>query len=280
MNTKLKNAVVAILAFISAAFAQAKETTLWDGTCHNVTGQVDGFLKLYTTQVDATITGYISISGWLYGSGEISGKREGNSIRFISTDAGGGKIRWEGIVRNGVLDGEYFVDPDPKTGIGKEVGEFKVSVVDKQQDGRVDSEASFRKLFILSLEVDLNSPVKLADGSVAFGADAVFHSIHPAGEGVSIKVTDVDIDWKDGSLQKDAKDIRKYSIAYTLYWHGVVTTSGWTKMRLSYNANLGQVTDHTVIETTGTTNRDVNDIAFGIGVLLGKAAVDSLMNSH
>ena len=280
MNTKIRTVIVAVVAILTTAFAHAKETALWDGSCRNITYQLDGYLKLFTMQDGANITGYISISGWLLGSGEINGKRDGNTITFTSKDATGLKIKWEGIVRGNVLDGEYFIDPSPERGTGKQVGEFKVSLVDKQKDGIAESEASFRKLFMLSLETDLNSPVKLANGKVAFGADALFQSVHPVGQGVSIKVTDVDIDWKEDSSRKDAKDIRKYSIDYTLYWHGILKPTGWTKMRLSYNANLGQVTEHKVIQSTGTTNGDVNDIAFKIGALIGAAAVESLLNSN
>jgi hypothetical protein len=270
---------MAFVAILTITITQAKDTELWDGSCRNVTYQLDGYLKLFTMQDGANLSGYISISGWLTGSGEIKGRRDGNTVTFTSTDATGLKIKWEGIVRGDVLDGEYFIDPSPERGTGKQVGEFKVSLVDKQRDGIAESEASFRKLFMLSLEADLNAPVKLANGKVAFGADALFQSIHPVGTGVSIKVTEVAIDWKEGSSRKDAKDIRKYSIAYTLFWHGLIAPTGWTKMQLTYNANLGQVTDHKIVQTTGTTNSDVNDIAFGIGVLLGQAAMEALLNS-
>lgn len=279
MNTKLKTALLTVVAILTTAFAHAKDTSLWDGSCRNATYQLDGYLKLFVVQDGADITGYISISGWLVGSGEISGKRDGNTFKFASTDATGLKITWEGIMRGEVLDGEYFIEPSSERGTGKQVGEFKVSLVDKQKDGVAESEASFHELFVLGLETDLNSPVKLADGTVAFGADALFRSVHPVGQGVSIKVTGVDIDWKEGASRKDAKDIRKYSIDYVLFWHGIIKPTGWTKMSLSYNANLGQVTDHRVVESTGTTNADVNDIAFGIGVLIGEAAVDALLNS-
>lgn len=268
------------MTLLSSAFVGASETIIWDGTCRNVTMNMDGYLKLYAIEDGSNITGFISISGWLYGSGDIRGKRDGNNIRFTSTGAGGIQIKWEGLVRGDVLDGEYQVDPLRELGMEKQVGEFRVSAVDKGKSESIESEASFRKLFMLVLETELNAPVTQADGTAAFGADVIFHAVHPAGEGVSIKVTDVSIDWKDGASRKDAKDIRKYTIEYTLYWRGVITASGWTKMRLSYNANLAQVTEHTILQTTGTTKQDVTDVAFGIGVLIGNAAIKAVLESR
>lgn len=279
MKAKMNWVVVIFVSAILTTATIAKDTALWDGTCRNVTHQLDGFLKLFIQQDGPQISGYISISGWLTGSAEIQGKRDGNTITFVSTDPAGMRIEWSGLVRGDVLDGEYVVAPNANAGFGKQVGEFKVALVDKHQDGVPESETAFRKLFMLSLEAELNAPVQLNDGTVKFGADSIFSSIHPVGNGVSVRVTDIDIDWKENASRKDAKDIRKYTIGYTLYWYGIITPTGWTKMSLSYNANLGQVTEHKILESTGTTNKEAKDMAFGIGVLIGQAAMDAFMNS-
>ncbi|OYW12938.1 MAG: hypothetical protein B7X02_03145, partial [Rhodospirillales bacterium 12-54-5] len=128
-------------------------------------------------------------------------------------------------------------------------------------------------------EAELNAPIKLSNGAVELGANSIFSSIHPVGTGVSVRVTEIDIDWKENATRKDAKDIRKYAIAYTLYWHGLITPTGWTKMSLTYNANLGQVTEHKIIQSTGTTNKEAKDMAFGIGVIIGQAAMEAFLNS-
>ncbi|WP_397381876.1 hypothetical protein [Prosthecobacter sp.] len=271
-----------LFTFVSAVLTTAsiaKDTALWDGTCRNVTHQLDGYLKLLIQQEGSQISGYISISGWLAGSAEIKGKRDGNTISFVSKDPAGVRIEWSGIVRDDILDGEYTVDPIVSAGLDKQVGEFKVELVDKHQDGIPESEAAFRKLFMLGLESELNAPVQLSDGTMEFGADSIFQAIHPVGTGVSVRVTEIDIDWKENATRKDAKDIRKYTIAYTLYWHGIITPIGWTKMSLTYNANLGQVTEHKIIQSTGTTNREAKDMAFGVGVLIGQAAMEAFLNS-
>jgi hypothetical protein len=279
MKAKLKWIVIILVSITLTNTAIAKDTALWDGTCRNVTHQLDGFLKLFVQQDGPQISGYVSISGWVTGSAEIQGKRDGNTITFVSTDPAGMHIEWSGIVRGDVLDGEYVVAPNANAGLGKQIGEFKVALVDKHQDGVPESETAFRKLLMLSLEAELNAPVQLNDGTVTFGADRIFSAIHPAGTGVSVRVTDIDIDWKENATRKDTRDIRKYTIAYTLYWHGIITPTGWTKMSLSYNANLGQITEHKILQSTGTTNREAKDMAFGIGVLIGQTAMEAFLNS-
>jgi hypothetical protein len=279
MKAKMKWILFTFVSAVLTTASIAKDTALWDGTCRNVTHQLDGYLKLLIQQEGSQISGYISISGWLAGSAEIKGKRDGNTISFVSKDPAGVRIEWSGIVRDDILDGEYTVDPIVSAGLDKQVGEFKVELVDKHQDGIPESEAAFRKLFMLGLESELNAPVQLSDGTMEFGADSIFQAIHPVGTGVSVRVTEIDIDWKENATRKDAKDIRKYTIAYTLYWHGIITPIGWTKMSLTYNANLGQVTEHKIIQSTGTTNREAKDMAFGVGVLIGQAAMEAFLNS-
>lgn len=275
----MKRFKIAFLILISSLVAHAKQSTLWDGECRNVTYQTDGHLKLFTLHDGSKIAGYISISGWLVGSGQIKGTQVGNAIQFTSIDGSGLPIRWEGVIRDKVLKGEYFIEAQPNANLRKQVGEFSVAITDTQTDGIATSEMSFRKLFLLNVETELNAPVKLDDGTVASGAEALFRAIHPAGQGVSIRVANADIEWKDGASRVNAEGIRRYTIDYILYWHGVLTTLGQTKMRLSYNANLRQVTEHTVIESTGITNSDVNQLTFAVGLVLGKAAVDALLSN-
>lgn len=275
----MKWIAIMLVSALLTTTATAKDTALWDGACRNVTHQLDGYLKILIQQDGTQITGYISISGWLTGSAEIKGKRDGNTISFVSKDPAGVRIEWSGIVRGSVLDGEYSVDPIVSEGLGRQVGEFKVVLEDNHQDGVPESEAAFRKLLMLGLEAELNAPLQLSDGTIEFGANSIFRSIHPVGTGVSVRVTEIDIDWKENASRKDARDIRKYTVAYTLYWHGLITPTGWTKMSLTYNANLGQITAHKIIQSTGTTNREAKDMAFGIGVIIGQVAMEAFMNS-
>lgn len=270
---------IAAVLFVSNLKADVSDTTLLTGTCRNVTYGLDGFLKVIVVErSDGVLEGYMSISGWLAGSGQLKGTRSGNTYKFTTTDPLRElSISWEGVRKEGKLSGEYYIEPNSKLGTVRQVGEWDVSVEDT--DGVIASEKSFRKLFELHLEADLNAPIELNDGTVVTGAQGLFQAIHPAGSGVSVCVTDVSIDWKEGASKTSVEGIHRYTVYYTLFWHGVVRPTGHTKLRLKYNAALKVVTAHELVETTGTTTQEVGEIAFGIGVILGQAAMDSLLNS-
>ena len=272
---------IIVVMLASGLRADEKDSSLLSGTCRNITHGLDGLLKLYLTEEGGgNIEGYMSISGWLVGSGPLKGTRSGNTYKFTTTDPLFGlNISWEGVRRGDKVTGEYYIKASAKLGLEKQAGEWEVAVEDTQAGGVIKSEQSFQKLFKLRLEAELNSPVKLPDGKTVTGAQGLFQSIHPLGTGVSVCVTDVTIDWKEGASKTSAEGIHRYIVEYTLFWHGVVRPTGHTKLRLKYNAALNAVTAHELIETTGTTNQDVGEIAFGIGVILGKAAMDSLLDA-
>ncbi|RBP35664.1 hypothetical protein DES53_12032 [Roseimicrobium gellanilyticum] len=284
MKSKTCHSALVFLSALALAFApvHAEDSALLTGTCRNVTHGLDGLLKLYVTEkAGGEIEGYMSISGWLIGSDPLKGTRTGNIYKFTTSDPLWGlSIAWEGVRREHRLSGEYYIGANAKTGTDKQVGEWEVQMEDSQKDGAITSEESFRKLFKLRLEADLNSPIKLPDGITVTGAQGLFQSIHPVGTGVSVNVTDVSIVWKEGASKTSAEGIHRYTVDYTLYWHGLLKPTGHTKLRLKYNAALNAVTAHDMLETTGTTNQDVSEIAFGIGVILGKAAMDSLLESN
>jgi hypothetical protein len=283
MKSKTCSSALVFLTALALAFTtvRAEDSALFTGNCRNVTHGVDGLLKLFVVEKPTgRLEGYMSISGWLLGSGPLKGTRSGNTYKFATSDPLWGlSISWEGVRREGRLSGEYYIGANAKTGTDKQVGEWEVSIEDSQTEGVITSEESFHKLFKLHLEADLNSPIKLPDGNTVTGAQGLFQSIHPVGTGVSVNVTDVSIDWKEGASKTSAEGIHRYTVDYTLYWHGIIQPTGHTKLRLKYNAALNAVTAHDMLETTGTTNQDVSEIAFGIGVILGKAAMDSLLDS-
>ncbi|WP_050025403.1 hypothetical protein [Verrucomicrobium sp. BvORR034] len=281
MKSLLIALCVAVSLLGAAPVAVADETLLFSGTCRNVTHGIDGLLKLFVLEkADGTLQGYMSISGWLVGSGPVAGKKVGNRYQFSTRDPHWGlSIDWDGTQRSGKLSGEYITSPNAKLGTGKQVGEWAVTIQDSTDEAATLTEQAFKNRFLLMVETDLNADVQLADGSTQTGAQALFSSVHPIGTGVSVSVNDVAIEWKDGASKTSAADIHRYTVDYTLYWHGIIQANGHTKLRLTYNNALQTVTAHEVIETTGTTKSEVGEIAFGIGVLLGKAAVESMLNS-
>lgn len=264
-----------ILALVNSQ-ALADEAYLFKGSCRNVTHSVDGLLKLYVVEHEnGTLDGYMSISGWLVGSGSLKGSKTGNTYQFRTEDPQYGQnIRWEGVKSGDSLSGEYYVNSE------KQAGEWELSLQSQFKVGETVSKEAFEHYFMLKLETDLNSNVTLKDGTVQTGAQALFSTVHPVGTGVSVCVDSVSLEWKDGAEQTSVEGIRRYCVEYTLFWQGIIQAYGHSKLRMTYNANLEQVTGHELISTTGTTNSDVENIAFGVGVMLGEAAMESLLQSE
>lgn len=247
------------------------------GTCRNATEGLDGKVKLIFSEADNRIEGLMSVSGWLVGGGTVKGTREGNNYRFKTTDSIRSlEIEWQGTLQNNTLSGEYFVLP--KAGMPRQVGEWQVEGKVYAQVGSPQLDKMTVEMMKLGLEHVLNAPVKQSDGKVISGAENIFKAVHPAGRGASVCVESLDIDWKPESKTRGLTDIYKYRATYVLYWQGIFTPVGWTRLRLAYNSKIDAITSHEIIESTGTTNKQADDIAFGIGALLGKAAVDSMFD--
>ena len=255
--------------------------TLWTGTCRNATYAASGRLKIYFIEDGTKLTGYISISGELVGSGDLEGTKNGTAVSFSSFDPiHKVPITWKGRQDGSRISGEYFIDALADQGTSKQVGEWQVDLAVLSKDGMPESESGFRSLFMLKLEIDLNEPVQRNDGSIVTGAQALFDSIHPAGTGVSVNVTNVAIEWNEGASRTKIGDIHKYTVDYTIYWLGVIQKNGTTRMRLTYNAAIEAVTSHDVISSTGITNSEAGQVAFGLGVLLGRAAMESFLSPN
>lgn len=279
MKTLLLSICAVLISLGTSSNALADETLLFTGKCRNVTHALDGLLKLCVIEkTDGSLVGYMSISGWLTGSGELSGIRRGNQYEFKTVDGNlGVAIRWEGVKKEGKVSGEYYIDPNAEMGLDKQEGEWEAISLSSNDTSQIATEETFKSRFMLMLETELNAPVNMADGTTQSGANALFSTVHPAGTGVSVCVDDVIFDWKEGAAKNSVNDIRRYTVDYTLYWHGLLQANGHTKLRMTYNANLGKVTTHDLVSTTGTTNQDVKKITFDIGVLLGAALVESLL---
>lgn len=269
---------LALLLFVESYALVAADLAAYEGTCHNVTGNVDGHLKVIFTEENDQLAGFMSVSGWLGGGGNINGKRSGTSFRFTTTDHTGLIIEWQGDLQNGKLSGEYFIKAQGD--LPRQVGEWSVNTEGSLKAG-VSFDANVTlSLLKLVLETRFNDPVKQADGTSISGAQNVFKSIHPAGAGISIWVESVDVDWKTDTQSRRLEDIHKFRLNYILYWQGILKPTGTTKLRLAYNTKIDSVTSVEIIESTGTTNKDVNGVLFDVGAFLGKAAVNSLLRGN
>lgn len=269
---------LALLLFVESYALAAPDLSAYEGTCHNVTGNVDGHLKVVFTEENDQIAGFMSVTGWLHGGGNITGTRHGTDFRFTTTDGTGLIIEWQGALQSGKLSGEYFIKA--QGGLPRQVGEWSVNTEGSLKAG-VSFDANVTlSLLKLVLETRFNDPVKQADGTSISGAQNVFKSIHPAGAGISIWVESVEVDWKADNHSRRLEDIHKFRLNYILYWQGILKPTGTTKLRLTYNTKIDSVTSVEIIESTGTTNKDVNGVLFDVGAFLGKAAVNSLLRGN
>lgn len=272
----LKVSLLIVALFGGHGIATAAD--LWTGTCRNVTASMDGNLKLYVNEQSGRITGFISISGWLVGSGEIAGRRAGNQVEFESTDPLQGlTITWKGVIKDGRITGEYYIPAMPALGTPRQVGEWSVTLYADSVEKEAVNEDRFKKLFIFDLERDFNAPIKMSDGSQNTGTAILFGSVHPMGTPVSTTVESVQIDWSDDSKGFNRENLHKYRIEFTLYWHGVIRTFGQTRMAVTYNAKLGEFTGQEVLSTNGVTKSEVKKVAGAVGVMIAKSALEAFL---
>ncbi|MCX6963571.1 MAG: hypothetical protein NTZ08_14170 [Verrucomicrobia bacterium] len=79
-----------------------------------------------------------------------------------------------------------------------------------------------------------------------------FETIHPIGKAREIKVHEVSTRWKK-SNPKNLKDLKGYSVVYTIYWSGLLTADGYTKAESYFDADVDRFIQTEVIATNGTT---------------------------
>ena len=256
----------------------AAAANLWIGTCRNVTESTDGNLKLYVNDDTGLITGFISISGWLVGSGQITGRRDGSRVEFESNDPVQGiPITWKGTVKDGRISGEYYIPPMPARDTPRQVGEWSVALYVDSVEKEAVNEDRFKKLFIFDLERDFNSQLTMNNGSKTTGTALLFDSVHPMGTPVATTVDSVQITWSDDRQGFTRENLRKYRIEITLYWHGVIRTFGQTRMAVTYNAKLGEFTGQEVLSTNGVTKTEVKNVAGAVGILIAKSALNAFL---
>ena len=108
----------------------------------------------------------------------------------------------------------------------------------------------------------------------------LFDQVHPVGTAASVRVTDVEIDWQEGSNRESLEDVRRFTVDLTLYWVGLIEAQGWTKIRLTYNAELDELTSYKVIETNGVTREKAGKLAKEIGLMVGAAAMKAFLEAE
>jgi hypothetical protein len=275
----MKLLLVLVSCLLPCNSALSEQSGIWAGTCLNHTTGQEGFLKVALGEPGLDVgsknevAGYMCVTGWLAGGGEFIGRIAGDTLTFTTHDFA--VINWTGQQGGDVIAGTYKA---PQNGVSPaQVGAFRL----KKLPSKVGSEAEFRQLFMLLLEWDFNCPVVLADGKTVLKQQLLFDSVHPVGTATSVRITDTQIEWQeDAEKKRTLEEIRRYTVDLTIYWSGPIQEKGWTKMRLSYNAELEELTAQTVVDTNGVTKEKAGKLAIDIGLMFAAAATKVLLESE
>ena len=99
---------------------------------------------------------------------------------------------------------------------------------------------------------------------------AVFEWVHPVGAASRIVVHDVALSWKNGQASSSAEDLLSWTARLTVYWSAILVTDGYTKLQVTYDNEVGRITDVNILATNGQTHDQVNEAAWKFGTLIGE----------
>ena len=91
---------------------------------------------------------------------------------------------------------------------------------------------------------------------------AIFDSVHPVGTATSVTLHELSVTkWKNGTDTNRMDDVREFSVRYTLYWTGPLTTKGFTKITQTYDMESQRYTGGSILFTNGVTKSDLGSMA-------------------
>lgn len=93
----------------------------------------------------------------------------------------------------------------------------------------------------------------------------LFNGLHPVGTAKGVTVHDVAIMWKHGQRTNRPQDVQAYTVRYTLYWQGPMTTDGYTKVSATFDTESQRWTAMEILATNGMTNQDAGEALVQIG---------------
>jgi hypothetical protein len=101
----------------------------------------------------------------------------------------------------------------------------------------------------------------------------IFDLIHPIGTAKSVTVHDVTItNWKRGQATNRFDDVLQYTVRFTLYWQGPITTDGYTKITQTVDKETGRNIIQ-ILATNGFTKKEVGE---ALGELVGALLYNAL----
>lgn len=274
---KLLLAFVALLVPWTTLLAEPA-ATLWTGTIVNKTHDTRGQVKLVLFEPgkpDAhgakQVKGYMSVSGWLAGGGEFEGTISKGDLAFKTDHLG--PIQWNGSFGLDSIIGTYSIRA--QDGLPAQAGEFDVEKVARAPG----SEAELRQNMMVVIESEFNGLEAKADGKMCFWPQTIFDAIHPVGNGISIQVADLTLEWNEGADHTTREGIRRYTTDLFLFWSSPLQPKGVTQLRTVHNAELGQLISCDIVRTNGTTKEEVKEKVKDVGIQVGLAVGAALLKS-
>lgn len=274
---KLILVFLALLAPWSTLLAKPAAILL-TGKCVNKTSNTSGQMKLILFkpgEPDAKgvrkVSGYMSVTGWLNGGGEFEGTLSEGNIAFKTRHLA--PIQWNGSFGLDRIEGTYSI-PE-QDGVPAQAGEFDVEKVARTPG----SETELRQNMMVVIESEFNGLEAKPDGKMCFWPQAIFDAFHPVGNGISIEVADLSLEWKEGADHTKREGIRRYTTDLFLFWSSPLQPKGVTQLRTVHNAELGQLISCDIVRTNGTTTEEVKEKAKEVGIQVGLAVGAALLKS-
>ena len=274
----LRTTLLLLVLGLCNALAGQPAATLWTGKCVNKTAGVSSQVKLVLFdpgEPDAsgvkTVSGYMSVTGWLVGGGEFKGTISKGNLAFETQHLV--PISWNGSFGLDSIVGTYSIparDDEPAQG-----GEFEVDKVVRIPG----SEAELRQNMMVVIESEYNGAEAGSDGKVHFIPQVIFEAIHPVGTGISIQVADLSLEWREGADRTKREGLHRYTTDLFLFWSSPLQPKGVTQLRTVHNAELGQLLTFEVIRTNGTTTDEAKEKAKEVGIQVGLTVGAALLKS-
>ena len=103
----------------------------------------------------------------------------------------------------------------------------------------------------------------------------IFDSVHPVGTATAARVDRVTIDrWANDNPTSRVKDVRQFTLDYTISWEGPLNKQGYTKFRQIWDMESGQCLNTLLLDTNGVTK---GQIGYAIGYAGGYLLMEAIL---
>ena len=130
----------------------------------------------------------------------------------------------------------------------------KASPQPLRYDGEEEQRKAFEAFLNSSQDIDRDEdgrPLRMKQ----FLPQAILDGIHPGGTARSIKVHDLVVKWKKDRPTGSAEDIIEYTARLTIFWRSPTNPDGFTKLNITYDAEIARYTRGELLVTNGALKR-------------------------